>query len=114
MIDCLFVYGSLAPGRPNAHVLANLSGTWESATVRGELLERGWGAELGFPGLVLDEHGSDVAGLLFTSPQLSACWARLDEFEGEGYERVYAPVSLLTGETSVAYVYALRGTGGRT
>jgi gamma-glutamylcyclotransferase (GGCT)/AIG2-like uncharacterized protein YtfP len=31
--DRLFVYGTLAPGRPNEHVLADLGGTWEPAYV---------------------------------------------------------------------------------
>ena len=114
MTDRLFVYGTLAPGGPNAHVLADLSGTWEPAMVRGRLLEQGWGAELGFPGLVVDERGADVAGMLFRSPQLAARWRRLDAFEGEGYERVLVPVTLLSGGTCLAYVYALRDTACRT
>jgi len=108
VIDRLFVYGTLAPGGPNAHILADLSGTWEPAMVRGKLLERGWGADLGFPGLVVDELGVDVTGMLLRSPQLVAHWGRLDEFEGEGYERVAVPVTLLAGGSCVAYVYALR------
>ena len=31
MINRLFVYGTLAPGRANAHVLADIPGTWEPA-----------------------------------------------------------------------------------
>lgn len=114
MIDALFVYGTLAPGRPNAHVLADLTGTWEPASVRGTLLQHGWGADLGYPGLVPDEDGADITGLLFTSPHLAAHWERLDAFEGEGYERVSGQVTLLgggpTGRTTRAYVYALRGS----
>lgn len=37
----LFVYGTLAPGRPNAHVLAEVPGEWEPATVQGTLLQEG-------------------------------------------------------------------------
>jgi gamma-glutamylcyclotransferase (GGCT)/AIG2-like uncharacterized protein YtfP len=47
----LFVYGTLAPGRPNEHVLEPLDGTWRRATVRGDLLDVGWGAEHGYPAL---------------------------------------------------------------
>ena len=38
-----FVHGTLAPGRPNHHVLGHVPGTWEPATVTGDLVERGWG-----------------------------------------------------------------------
>lgn len=34
----LFVYGTLAPGWPNEHVLADVPGGWEPATVTGRLL----------------------------------------------------------------------------
>jgi gamma-glutamylcyclotransferase (GGCT)/AIG2-like uncharacterized protein YtfP len=51
MIDRLFVYGTLAPGRPNEHILANVAGEWEPASVTGRLLEEGWGAAAGYPGM---------------------------------------------------------------
>ena len=44
MVDRLFVYGTLAPGRPNEHILADVAGEWEPASVTGRLLEEGWGA----------------------------------------------------------------------
>jgi gamma-glutamylcyclotransferase (GGCT)/AIG2-like uncharacterized protein YtfP len=105
----LFVYGSLAPGRPNAHVLADVAGDWEPATVTGKLLQEGWGAAVGYPGIVLGEGGGEVEGLLFSSEQLAGCWARLDAFEGEGYERVPATVKRGDGTTVDAHLYALRG-----
>jgi|GEM_PF-3969694 len=37
-------YGTLAPGRPNEHVLVEVPGHWEPATVKGTLLQEGWGA----------------------------------------------------------------------
>jgi len=46
MIEKLFVYGTLGPGRPNEHVLGAIGGSWESATVSGSLREEGWGAEM--------------------------------------------------------------------
>jgi gamma-glutamylcyclotransferase (GGCT)/AIG2-like uncharacterized protein YtfP len=57
MTDRLFIYGTLAPGRPNEHVLADVPGTWERATVRGKLLDEGWGAEVGYPGIALVGNG---------------------------------------------------------
>ena len=109
MIHRLFVYGTLAPGRPNAHVLENVTGTWEPATVLGTLIPEGWGAAAGYPGIILDEHGGEVEGLLFSSGDLAEHWARLDEFEGEGYERVLTTVKLQDGSRVEAHVYALRG-----
>ena len=82
----LFVYGTLAPGRPNAQVLASVSGTWVAATVRGKLIPEGWGAAAGYPGIVLDSQGDEVRGLVFSSDALSAHWDRLDAFEGDGYK----------------------------
>lgn len=111
MTHRLFVYGTLAPGRPNAHVLQGVTGEWQPATVRGHLYEEGWGAAAGFPGIVLDEQGPVVSGLLFTSPELSAHWQRLDDFEGEGYERVLTMARLPNGETVTTYVYVLSSRG---
>lgn len=102
----LAVYGTLAPGRPNHHQLAGLEGRWRSGTVRGRRFESGWGAALGYPGLVLDEHGEVVEVQLFESPDLPAHWQRLDEFEGAGYQRVTVAVAL-AGETLPASIYVL-------
>jgi gamma-glutamylcyclotransferase (GGCT)/AIG2-like uncharacterized protein YtfP len=111
MTQRLFVYGTLAPGRPNAHVLADVAGTWEPATVLGRLIAEGWGAAAGYPGIILGEQGGEVEGLLFSSDSLAEHWARLDEFEGEGYERVRTTVKVKDGTSIEAYVYRLRGKG---
>lgn len=111
MTERLFVYGTLAPGRPNGHMLADVPGTWEPASVRGRLLQEGWGAAVGYPGLVLDDQGDEVPGLVFSSDALAAHWARLDAFEGAGYERVPAAARLRDGRVVTAYVYRLRGRG---
>ena len=110
MTDRLFVYGTLAPGRPNAHVLEGVPGDWEPATVKGVLLEQGWGAVVGFPGIVLDQNGEEVHGFIFSSDELSSHWARLDEFEGDGYERVITSVELADGTNVEARIYVLKGT----
>jgi gamma-glutamylcyclotransferase (GGCT)/AIG2-like uncharacterized protein YtfP len=113
MTDRLFVYGTLAPGRPNEHVLAEVRGTWEPATVRGTLLQEGWGAAAGYPGIVLDDHADEVSGLIFASEELSAHWTRLDQFEGAGYERVLTSAKLQDGMLVEAHIYVLsRSTGG--
>jgi gamma-glutamylcyclotransferase (GGCT)/AIG2-like uncharacterized protein YtfP len=107
----LFVYGTLAPGRPNAHVLAEVPGEWEPATVTGRLFREGWGAAAGYPGIVLDEHGEDVEGFLFSSQRLAEHWARLDAFEGVGYERVLTTATRKDGTAVDAYVYRLSPSG---
>jgi len=109
VIEHLFVYGTLAPGEPNEHVLAPLSGRWRPASVRGTLYPEGWGAALGYPALVLEESGEEVEGLVFSSPELAGHWERLDRFEGEGYERVRAKVRLADGSDVEGWVYVLAG-----
>jgi gamma-glutamylcyclotransferase (GGCT)/AIG2-like uncharacterized protein YtfP len=108
----LFVYGTLAPGRANAHLLADVAGTWEPATVRGRLFPEGWGAARGYPGIVLDEAGEEVDGLVFTSDVLAEHWPRLDEFEGEGYRRVLTTARLRDGDLVPVYIYRLSRDAG--
>ena len=110
----LFVYGTLAPGRPNEHVLADIPGKWEPATVLGTLFPEGWGAAAGYPGVVLDERGREVEGFVFSCESLGEHWVRLDEFEGEGYERVLTRAKLTDGTTVDAYIYRLRENPGLT
>ncbi len=107
MIERLFVYGTLAPGRQNQHLLKEIDGTWESATVTGTLHPHGWGATMGYPALVLDEDGEQVKGFLFSSDNLSDHWTRLDEFEGRAYRRVLTVVKLNDRSAVDAYVYVL-------
>ncbi len=107
----LATYGTLAPGRVNHHQLAELPGRWLEGTVAGRLVEAGWGAKLGYPGLILDLAGLDpaaeaVAVHLFESPELPGHWPRLDSFEGEGYRRVVAPVATDEGPLA-AWIYVI-------
>lgn len=107
MTNRLFVYGTLAPGRSNEHVLADLSGSWEPATVRGTFFLEAWGAAAGYPGVILAEDGDEVEGQVFSSHELPDHWQRLDEFEGEGYVRVLVSAQLADRTTVQAYIYAL-------
>lgn len=108
MTERLFVYGTLAPGKPNEHVLKDLAGEWIPASVNGVLHAKGWGAAMGFPGLVLDPDAEAVSGLLFCSDELAGHWHRLDAFEGEGYQRIVTYATLGNGEQIAAYVYAIK------
>ena len=108
MTERLFIYGSLQPGGPNEHVLASLEGDWEPAVIKGKLINAGWGANLGYPGLVLDDDGADVGGYVYSSPHLRSKWPQLDRLEGTEYERTIAFVTLANGEKVRAQVYVLR------
>jgi len=103
----LFIYGTLAPGQANHKVLENIPGSWEAATLRGTLLQEGWGIAMGCPGIVPSEDGDEVEGFVFSSAHLVDLWSRLDEFEGEGYERVSVTVRINGTHDVEAYVYAL-------
>lgn len=108
--DRLAVYGTLAPGRSNHHEVAMLRGRWIDGTVRGHLHQSGWGAALGFPGLVLDDAGPVVPVQVLESADLLAHWERLDTFEGPGYERVLVAVQTADGVLD-AWLYALSPEG---
>jgi gamma-glutamylcyclotransferase (GGCT)/AIG2-like uncharacterized protein YtfP len=102
----LAVYGTLAPGQVNHHQISALTGQWRRGTVKGNLFSSGWGAALGFPGLILDPLGPAVDVHLFEPADLPQHWARLDEFEGSGYRRVVTTVNTEEGERS-AWIYVL-------
>jgi len=108
MLERLFVYGTLAPGRPNEHVLSAIGGSWEAASVSGSLRQDGWGAAMGYPGIDLDEHGDEIQGFLLSSEKLSEHWVKLDAFEGESYARVLTVVRLIDNRTVDAYIYTLK------
>lgn len=106
-MERLFVYGTLAPGRLNHSVLEDIPGYWGTATLKGKLLDEGWGSELGCPGIVPSDEGEEVEGFIFSSDSLSKHWSMLDEYEGAGYKRVPVLVKTESGEKIEAYVYAL-------
>ncbi len=102
----LAVYGSLAPGKLNHQQISQLSGTWRRGTVNGRLLNAGWGAAIGFPGLVLDPLAPPVDVQLFESKDLPQHWERLDQFEGNGYRRSITTVTTAQGKCT-AWVYVI-------
>ena len=83
-----------------------LCGSWTRGTVRGQLLPNGWGAALGYPALILDERAEPVDAYLLESADLPGHWARLDAFEGEGYRRVVAAITI-GGQSVLANIYVL-------
>ena len=88
----LAVYGTLAPGRPNHHIVAPLGGEWTQGVVEGELHPVGWGATLGYPAFRPRDGGDAVAAHVLASRALEAGWPELDRFEGPGYRRILVPV----------------------
>ena len=111
--DCrLAVYGSLAPGKSNHHHLAGIQGEWSDGWVEGELIDRGWGAGMGFPGIVLRPGGPRVHVKVLESDDLPDQWDRLDTFEGDQYVRLLVPVHLDDGKSVIANIYGLKD-GGR-
>ncbi len=105
----LAVYGSLAPGEVNHHVVAHIAGHWVDGFVTGTLRQLGWGHHIGFPAIAWHPDGKRVNVRLFTSLQLPQHWDRIDEFEGEDYQRILVPVRLVTGAITVANIYEARG-----
>jgi gamma-glutamylcyclotransferase (GGCT)/AIG2-like uncharacterized protein YtfP len=88
----LAVYGTLAPGQPNHHVLAPLGGEWTDGLIEGDLIPQGWGAALGYPGFRPRAGGDAVAVKVLTAPSLATAWPDLDRFEGPGYRRILVPI----------------------
>lgn len=104
----LATYGTLARGRENNRQLSDLPGRWIAGSVRGSLVEEGWGAKLGYPALILDPDGTRIEVFVFESPALTHHWHRLDAFEGAGYRRVAVDVSTAEGVLR-ASIYVLAG-----
>jgi gamma-glutamylcyclotransferase (GGCT)/AIG2-like uncharacterized protein YtfP len=88
----LAVYGTLAPGQPNHHVVAPWGGEWSDGLIEGDLLPVGWGAALGYPGFHPRVGGAAVAVQVLTAPSLATAWPTLDRFEGSEYQRILVPV----------------------
>jgi len=110
-MEYLFVYGTLMPGRENAHYLESIAGDWCRAQVRGDLYDSGWRAARGYPGLILRHNAELVSGYLLSSHCLGGYWQRLDDFEGEGYQRVLTSAILADGSKVDAFVYELSPLG---
>lgn len=88
----LAVYGTLAPGQPNHHVVAPLGGEWTDGLVEGDLFPVGWGATLGYPAFRPRAGGAAVAVKVLTAPMLATAWPALDRFEGPEYRRILVPI----------------------
>jgi gamma-glutamylcyclotransferase (GGCT)/AIG2-like uncharacterized protein YtfP len=115
----LAVYGTLAPGQPNHHVVAPLGGEWTDGVIEGDLFPAGWGAALGYPAFRPRAGGDAIAVQVLSAPGLAAAWAALDRFEGAEYRRILVPVFTPgpAGERrlyTIANLYAATDAGPRT
>ena len=81
-----------------------MRGQWRAGKVRGHLVEKGWGAALGFPALILADDIAQVDVQMFESSDLPNHWQRLDAFEGNEYRRVAVKVETADGPFE-AWIY---------
>ena len=109
----LAVYGTLAPGRPNEQVLADVRGEWSKGWVEGDFVDHSWGASESYPAMRPREGGSRIDVDLFESAELPRLREQLDDFEGDGYERVPIPVHREAHPPVVGHNYAARLPEGR-
>ncbi len=108
MTETLFVYGTLMPNCPNAYVLENIVGKFVPATVKGKLIDAGWSASMGYPGIRLDEGNDTIHGFLFYSHNLINHWDFLDEFEGAEFERTPVRVERYDEFEVDTFIYSLK------
>ncbi len=94
------------PGEENAEILENIGGTWQVASVKGDLIPDCEATE-GYPVMTLNELGKKINGFVFSSQDLAKHWSDIDEFEGDGYQRIKTRVELEGGKTLEVNVYVL-------
>ncbi len=107
-MDTLFVYGTLMPNCPNGHVLEEIVGKFVPATVEGTLIDAGWSASMGYPGIRLEEGADTIHGYLFYSNNLINHWDYLDDFEGEEFQRSEVTVTRFDELEVDTYIYTVK------
>jgi gamma-glutamylcyclotransferase (GGCT)/AIG2-like uncharacterized protein YtfP len=106
----LAVYGTLAPGQPNHHVVEPFEGEGTDGLIEGDLLPEGWAAALGYPGFRPRVGGAAVAVQVLTAPLLATAGPNLDCLEGPEYQRILVPVfstELSTGQAGERRLYTV-------
>ncbi|MEK7403270.1 MAG: gamma-glutamylcyclotransferase family protein [Gemmatimonadota bacterium] len=101
----LFVYGTLTSLGSKHHLLKSARAVGH-ATIAGRLFDLGR-----YPGVVRDSsRGRRVFGELYEIPANDAprVLQKLDKYEGAGYDRKRAFVTLKSGRRRIAWVYVLR------
>ncbi len=98
----LAVYGTLAPGRQNYHIVEPLGGDWTDGFIEGDLQQTGWGATLGYPAFRPRAGGPILKICILKSPLLPSGWKHVDEFEGPEYIRILVPAFYAEDEKLMA------------
>lgn len=111
MLDLLFVYGTLRKDVRNSkfRMLAQKANEVTfvgHARVQGRLFHLG-----GYPGLVLsNDPGAWVRGEVSSLADPNETLSRLDDYEGQEFERVETDVVLDSGLQDKAWVYIYKGS----
>lgn len=98
----LAVYGTLAPGEANDHVLAPCPGTWSLGEVHGRRAVRD------YPVFTYAHGAAPVSMQVLHSQHLPEHWSRIDEFEGPSYCRILVPVFEGRRLLTIANLYEAR------
>lgn len=105
-MDHLFVYGTLGPEQSHSHLLQQVKGQYQKATINARLLPIGWDNGAGYPGLILStEQNERVAGYIYSADDLSPIWDQVDAYEGEHYQRIFTTAYLENGDELTVQVY---------
>ena len=95
----LVVYGTLAPGKVNHHIISEIPGSWKDCIVNGHVDEAN-----GLPYFSWEPRGPSLKAQLFTSSVLPSMWKEIDNFEGPSYQRILIPVKIID-EIDIANIY---------
>lgn len=103
----LIIYGSLAPGEANHHIISHINGIWFKAFIKGKIIDNGWSTRTGYPEFQRAEDESQTIEVLaFISDELEDHWDHIDEFEGtEKYARTTISCELEDGQVVEAFIY---------
>ncbi len=98
--------GTLAPNRPNHHIVEDIQGKWLQGIIKGKLENKGWGADLGHYGFrhFTENEQQNINVHILYSDYLIDHWKRLDEFEGNGYQRILCKFELDNCEIGVGNI----------
>lgn len=108
MIQHLFVYGTLAPGKEYSHLVEQIKGQWSKAEVTGKHYPNGTSTTGNYPAIELDVNGERIHGFIYSSNDFGKIWQQLDEFEGPAYQRERTQALKNDGSIVNVFVYTLK------